>query len=148
MEPKRSWLKRSLVNIGMVLGGALGVSAMIRAMSRQHADAGIRTSTSQQSMKGRTMDNTNREPEAVNVYAAPDHHPSPTRVKLRPGWTVPEHMELPEPTYWPAVMALGIAFMAWGLITTLLISLVGLLLLALALVGWIGDIHNEHKSHH
>lgn len=50
---------------------------------------------------------------------------------------------LPRPTYWPAVLALGIALLGWGLVTSLIISGVGLLLFAAGLAGWIGEIRYE-----
>jgi|SwirhisoilCB2_FD_contig_31_4999725_length_303_multi_3_in_0_out_0_1 hypothetical protein len=75
--------------------------------------------------------------------------PSPLahgQTPLRPGWhrAPPEH--LPRPTYWPVVMALGIAFTGWGLISTPLLSVVGLLLFGLALAGWIGEMWDEHRA--
>jgi len=54
---------------------------------------------------------------------------------------------LPQPTYWPAVMAVGITTAVWGLITSVLISLTGLVLMAMAVRGWIVDVGSEqHKS--
>jgi len=41
-------------------------------------------------------------------------------------------------------MAFGILLLAWGLVTTLLISGVGLVLFALALAGWIGALRYGH----
>ena len=63
--------------------------------------------------------------------------------EMQPGWHIPEPETLPKPTYWPMVMALGITFLALGIVTTLLISGVGLILFALALAGWIGDLRHE-----
>ncbi|MEZ4675298.1 MAG: hypothetical protein R2932_13760 [Caldilineaceae bacterium] len=51
---------------------------------------------------------------------------------------------LPAPTYWPALLALGTAFLAWGLVTSLIISAVGLCLFTAALVGWIGELRHDH----
>jgi hypothetical protein len=62
---------------------------------------------------------------------------------LPPGWHVAQPEKLPRPTYWPAVMALGITFVFWGIVTTLAISAVGFSLTALALSGWIGELRNE-----
>jgi hypothetical protein len=42
------------------------------------------------------------------------------------------------------VLALGITFLAWGIVTSLLISAVGLILFALALAGWIGELRHGH----
>jgi len=81
----------------------------------------------------------------VQPTSSGDDHPAPTPAPgLRAGWHRPEHMELPRPTYWPAVMAFGILLLAWGLVTTLLISGVGLVLFALALAGWIGALRYDH----
>jgi hypothetical protein len=53
---------------------------------------------------------------------------------------------LPRPTYWPAVMALGIVFLLWGVAATFMISGVGLVLFAVALAGWIGDLRHAQRS--
>ena len=64
-----------------------------------------------------------------------------------PGWQALPETPLPHPTYFPAGLALGVAFMFWGLISNFVVSLVGLALFAAALAGWITDIRHEHKSH-
>src|SRR5438046_4429731 len=64
---------------------------------------------------------------------------------LPPGWSIPEPRELPKPTYWPVVMSVGITFILWGVVTSLIVSGFGLVLFALALAGWIGDIRQEDK---
>ncbi|HWP93303.1 MAG TPA: hypothetical protein VNN20_14000 [Thermodesulfobacteriota bacterium] len=78
--------------------------------------------------------------------------PKKTDIESRPvsemkdGWDTLKPETLPKPTYWPAVMALGIAFLAMGLATNLLVSGVGLLLFALSLAGWIGEIIHERQK--
>jgi hypothetical protein len=42
------------------------------------------------------------------------------------------------------VLALAITFLAWGLVTSLLISAVGAALFAVALAGWIGELRHGH----
>ncbi len=64
---------------------------------------------------------------------------------LPPGWSRPLPEELPELTYWPAVMALGIVLFAWGFVTTFVITGIGLILMVTALKGWIGDIRHEQQ---
>jgi hypothetical protein len=59
---------------------------------------------------------------------------------LPPGWSRPKPEHVPRPTYWPAVMAVGITCLFWGVVTTWFISLVGLAVFALALAGWIGAL--------
>ncbi|HUZ60869.1 MAG TPA: hypothetical protein VMU83_19005 [Hanamia sp.] len=50
---------------------------------------------------------------------------------------------LPEPTYWPFFLAMGITFLGWGLLTTWLISLAGFIILVIALTGWINILRHE-----
>lgn len=66
--------------------------------------------------------------------------------ELKPGWVLLPPEELPHPTYWPVVMALGIVLIAFGAVTTLLISGVGLVLFAIALAGWIGDLEQQVQT--
>lgn len=51
--------------------------------------------------------------------------------------------ELPEPTYWPFYLAMGITFLAWGLLTMWEFSLLGLILITISLVGWINILRHE-----
>ena len=53
----------------------------------------------------------------------------------------PEH--LPKPTYWPLLLALGLTFMLWGLLTSWIIGAAGLLLFGIALAGWINILRHE-----
>jgi hypothetical protein len=50
----------------------------------------------------------------------------PAPPELHPGWTVLPPENLPEPGIWPATLALGITFLVWGLVTSLIITGVGL----------------------
>ncbi len=50
---------------------------------------------------------------------------------------------LPEPTYWPFFLALGIVFLGWGLLTTWLISLAGFIIIIISLTGWINILRHE-----
>jgi hypothetical protein len=52
-------------------------------------------------------------------------------------------VELPEPTYWPFYLAMGIMFSAWGLLTMWEFSLLGLIIIIIALVGWINILRHE-----
>jgi hypothetical protein len=64
-----------------------------------------------------------------------------------PGWQLLPDEPLPHPTYFPAGLAMGVAFVFWGLITTWPVWLVGVVLFIAALAGWITEIRNEYKSH-
>jgi hypothetical protein len=54
---------------------------------------------------------------------------------------VPE--KLPESTYWPFYLAMGIMFSFWGLLTMWEFSLLGLILIIISLVGWINILRHE-----
>lgn len=67
----------------------------------------------------------------------------PAPFQLHPGWSIPRPSTLPEPTYTPAVFALGIVFLALGVVTSYYVSAVGLLLFLISLIIWIGELLNE-----
>jgi|GEM_PF-3874578 len=54
------------------------------------------------------------------------------------------HPVLPRPTYWPAALAFGITLFAWGFITSLLISIIGVMMIFVSIGGWIGELLHEH----
>lgn len=69
--------------------------------------------------------------------------PAQERPIPRPGWNKPKPEKTPAPTYWPFIFALGIMFLAWGIIANIFIVGMGLILFAIGLVGWIGDLLHE-----
>jgi hypothetical protein len=64
-----------------------------------------------------------------------------------PEWEPLPAEHLPRPTYFPAGLGMGIAFLFWGLITSWVIIVVGLALFAASLAGWITEIRYERKRH-
>jgi hypothetical protein len=50
-----------------------------------------------------------------------------------------EPQEIPRPTLWPIVLAFGIIFSFWGLLTSLIITAVGAGVSVIALTGWIEE---------
>lgn len=58
-------------------------------------------------------------------------------------WKKPLPEQLPRPTYWPAILALSIALALLGPVTVMPVTAVGLVLGAVALFGWIGEIVHE-----
>lgn len=60
-------------------------------------------------------------------------------------WTAPRSQVIPRATYSPAVMALAIVCLLWGLVTSYLISLLGFVLLAVGLAAWIGELRHERQ---
>ena len=61
-------------------------------------------------------------------------------------WSKARPAVIPEPTYWPAALALGSMLLFWGLLTSWMISVTGLGLFSLSLAGWIRDILREHRK--
>ena len=62
------------------------------------------------------------------------------------GGAQPLPLTLPEPTVWPAAMALGVTWLAFGVVTSWIMSLVGFILFIISAAGWVEDLRNEHKQ--
>ena len=58
-------------------------------------------------------------------------------------WHAPLPEKLPEPTAWPMVQAFGACLMAWGVVTSWIISAVGLVIFAAGTGGWIARMRDE-----
>lgn len=58
----------------------------------------------------------------------------------------PQPEQLPEPTYWPFFTALGVVLLLWGILTNIVISLIGLATFIVALGGWLTDLYHENKQ--
>jgi hypothetical protein len=52
--------------------------------------------------------------------------------------------ELPQPTYTPAIVGLGIMLIAFGIVSTWAVAVLGALLVAVGLTGWYAEIRREH----
>ena len=59
-----------------------------------------------------------------------------------------EKLHLPAPTVWPMVLALGITLCIAGLVTSLTVSVLGLILTAMGMVGWFRNVlpHERHEG--
>ncbi len=57
-------------------------------------------------------------------------------------------VQLPAPTAWPIVLALGVALVFTGLVTTGAVSILGAILAVCGCVGWFRDVlpHEKHES--
>ena len=58
-------------------------------------------------------------------------------------WSLPKPDVVPPATYTPVGAAFGVVFLAWGLLTSPIVSAVGLVIFVASLVGWIGGIFHE-----
>jgi hypothetical protein len=73
---------------------------------------------------------------------------SPEAAGVPTEWQPPKPETLAEPTYWPIILASGITFLAWGALTSYLLSILGLVLTVVAVINWIGDIRDEQGIGH
>jgi hypothetical protein len=58
----------------------------------------------------------------------------------------PQPEVLAEPTYWPLVLSVGITFLAWGAVTSYPLLVLGLVMVAVAVINWIGDIRRAQRD--
>ena len=84
------------------------------------------------------------EQQAAMSAAAHERPDEGHAEELRPGWSRARPEHIPRPTYWPAVVGLGITFALWGFLTIWIVGIVGLFLLGIGLAGWIGEWQHEH----
>lgn len=69
--------------------------------------------------------------------------PNPLPQPQPADWPKARPERLPAPTYWPFFLAVGLAFVFWGLLTTWVILVAGLIVFAIALAGWINILRHE-----
>lgn len=77
------------------------------------------------------------------VAAVPERvvPPVPT---TRDGWSVPKPLHVPRPMYWPAFLAIGVVWGAWGAISSPLLIYAGIAVFIVALTLWIREmLHAE-----
>jgi hypothetical protein len=77
---------------------------------------------------------------------APEHQAQAAAAEIRSGWQKPQPETLPEPTYWPAVVAIGVVSILWGIVTTFIISGIGFVLTAVAIYGWVRELLYEQQD--
>jgi hypothetical protein len=68
-----------------------------------------------------------------------------TEPNEKEGYSTPLPEVVPRGTWWPAAAALGVMLFAWGLLTSLVILLIGCAVFATSLAGWIGEIRHERN---
>jgi hypothetical protein len=61
------------------------------------------------------------------------------------GHSSEEGVELPTPTTWPLMCAFGITLMAAGIVTTLIVTLIGFIIALIAAVGWFRSVFPTPK---
>lgn len=61
----------------------------------------------------------------------------------RKDWREPVSLHIPEPTSWPAVLALAACFSLWGVLTSPWLTVVGLAGVVLSAVRWMIELRDE-----
>lgn len=64
-------------------------------------------------------------------------------IQPAPDWEKARPEKLPKPTYWPFFLALGFTFIFWGLLTTWVVLTAGIMIVIIALWGWINLLRHE-----
>ena len=68
-----------------------------------------------------------------------------TRLEGKEDWSTPRPDQIPPATYTPVGIAFGVVFLVWGLLTSPIVSAVGLVIFVASLAGWIGGILHERR---
>ena len=53
---------------------------------------------------------------------------------------------LPQPTYMPFLLAFSLLLLGWGLLTTWIISIAGVIGMAISIYGWIKELLHERTD--
>ena len=83
--------------------------------------------------------------DTTNNHEPGNSQTPPSAPEGHEGWSATQGGHIPEPTYMPVVLALGVMCMLWGIVTTYLITLVGVVLFVVGISGWIGELRHEHR---
>ena len=121
---------RILVSLITVLGGAIAA----RTYSKPGAPAASPPPARPAGGDGRA---------AAEDARAPVPAPPALDKALHPGWRRARPERLPRPTYWPVVLALGVALIFWGIISIYFVAAAGAVLFVAGAAGWIGELIHE-----
>ncbi len=129
---------RILVSLVSVVGGAIAA----RIYSRPAPLGTYGSPRRVGAMRGDPAD-----PPHPLVPGQPGYHrvPDPDE-PLRPGWSRPRPAKIPRPTYWPAVVGLGITLTFWGMISTIFVGATGVVFLIIGITGWVWELMYESES--
>ncbi|HUY99289.1 MAG TPA: hypothetical protein VMU89_02990 [Thermomicrobiaceae bacterium] len=133
-NPPPRWVVGTVAVLGAPLAAASGVPrGWVAALASNRGSDAEPVSADQPA--------THR-PEAPPVTPGSEP-PPPTHETIRDEERLAAHAFHTEtPTYWPAALALGVMLVGLGIVTGMILSVVGGLLLVVALIGWIGELLN------
>jgi hypothetical protein len=75
--------------------------------------------------------------------AAREKAPEEQKVSPAEEWSVAKPDAIPPPTFVPAAMAFGTSLFMWGLLTSVVLIAVGLSVMVVSMVGWIGEMRHD-----
>lgn len=101
--------------------------------------------TSDETDKTDENDGENEEESRQSEPAEPPSK-SPALAVPDDAWGKPRPYVIPRATYWPAMMAFGITFLLWGFVTSLVVLFAGVIVFAVSLAGWIGEMRHEQEE--
>ncbi|MGH7609203.1 MAG: aa3-type cytochrome oxidase subunit IV [Candidatus Dormibacteria bacterium] len=52
----------------------------------------------------------------------------------------------PGPSFWPALLAVGVAMALVGVITRAVVVIIGLVIVIVSLVGWVRDARHDYRE--
>ena len=61
-------------------------------------------------------------------------------------WNTPLPERLARPSYAPPLLAVGLMCLLWGIVTTWIISVIGILIAGVACGRWIGDLRRDARD--
>lgn len=73
------------------------------------------------------------------------NEPGSDALASQENWALARPETVPRPTFWPASLAFGITFLVWGLVTSVVLIVVGLAVFVVSLMGWIGELRHEER---
>ncbi len=129
-----SLLWRALVSVAAAIGAAILARTYGKARGDIAERVSVRTIGEPSARKDREREGQEGEAQA-GPLALRDQPP--------PGWVRARPEKTPRPTYWPVVLALGVAFLFWGLVNDIFIIGLGVIFFLIGAAGWIGELRHE-----
>jgi len=120
---KRTWL------IEVILGSAM--LALFFLIDRLRPRKQVETTNEPLAVRADGAPTASRQPRDQSVSVMPSDYPAP-----------PAGYEMTS-SIWPVVVAAGITFCAFGVVTNITFSIVGFLVLIGGVTGWVGELIRE-----
>lgn len=131
VEKRKSRIGQLLAGLSIIAGESVSVMVGKQATAEEIAEEERKLS---QAAEPRLMWPIDRDDQLRNL---------PAQFPKTPGWQEAKPDSIPAPTYTPAIMAFGITFFALGLITKWYVAAVGLVVFAISVWLWFGELRHE-----